>query len=109
MKPIIICDTREQDPLVFSDAVIVESRALHVGDYSIAGLETDVVIERKSLSDLLGSITSGRERFEKELRQLRGYRFAAILIESNWPTILSGIWDCPSSVSPNVVLGSLMG
>ena len=104
----IVCDTREQRPLRFSNEVEVIHQALTVGDYSIQGLEDQVIIERKSLSDLLASITSGRERFTRELRQLRAFRFAALVVESDWPTIMTGMWPCPSAVHPNAALGSLM-
>ena len=101
-------DTREQWPLDFSADVQTVRGTLAVGDYSIEGLEDLIVIERKSLNDLLGSITSGRERFVKELRQLRAFRFAALVIEARWPDLLTGMWPCPSQVHPNAVIGSLM-
>lgn len=104
----IAIDSREQRPLQFSDAVQTVRGTLSVGDYSILGLEDQVVIERKSLGDLLGSITSGRERFVKELRQLRAFQFAALVVESSWWTIESGIYGVPSGVHPNSVVGSLM-
>lgn len=105
---IVIIDTREQNPLRFSDAVQVERGTMPLADYSIKGFEDQVAIERKSLGDLLGTITSGRERFIKELRGLRSYRFKALLIESDWPTILSGLYGVPSVVNPNSIIGSLM-
>ena len=74
---IVVIDSREQHPLSFSSAVQTEVAALPIGDYSIKGLEDDVVIERKSLGDLLGSITHERERFGKELRKMRAARFAS--------------------------------
>ena len=101
----IIQDTREQNPFQFGADVEVVVRCLKVGDYSLAGHEDLVVIERKSLSDLLGSITTGRERFVKELRQLRAFRFAALVIESDWDTVLAGAYR--SQVHPNAVVGSL--
>ncbi|MEX1047972.1 MAG: ERCC4 domain-containing protein [Akkermansiaceae bacterium] len=78
-KPTIIIDTREQTPLVFEN-LASERGTLQSGDYSIAGLEHDFAIERKSVSDLCGSLTRGRERFERELHRLRGFDFARILI-----------------------------
>ena len=63
----------------------------------------------KSLADLLGSITGGRERFTRELRQLRAFRFAALVIEARWPDVLLGTYKgVPSAVNPNAVIGSLM-
>ncbi len=105
-KPIVIVDTREKRPLSFSDSVEVRRGALAVADYSLAGFEDDVAIERKELGDLLNSITHERVRFIKELRQLRGYRLAVLLVESDWPTILEGAYR--SQVSPSAVVGSIM-
>lgn len=108
-KMTIIQDSREQRPWCFSSNVQTVVAALPVGDYSIHGLEDQVIIERKSISDLLGSITSGRERFIRELRQLRAFRFAAIVVEARWPDIMSGMYaGTPSRVNPNAVIGSLM-
>ena len=79
MNPRIIIDTREQTPLVFKH-LASERGTLQSGDYSIAGLEHDFAIERKSIPDLCGSLTRGRERFELELHRLRGFEFARVLI-----------------------------
>lgn len=103
---IVIIDSREQTPFRFSENIQTETAALSVGDYSIKGLEDQITIERKSLSDLLGSITGGRERFTKELRQLRAFRFAALVIESDWMRIVTGAY--PQDVSVNAIIGSLM-
>ena len=103
---IIVCDSREHRPFEFSSAVRVERRALAAGDYSLAGLEDRVVVERKTLGDLLGSITHGRERFVKELRQLRAFSLAVLMIEADWSTILAG--DYRADVAPSAVVGSLM-
>lgn len=78
-SPIIIVDTREQRPLVFTH-LASEVGTLQSGDYSIKGLENDFGIERKSIPDLCGSLTRCRERFERELHRLRGFDFARILI-----------------------------
>jgi ERCC4-type nuclease len=93
----IVIDTREKAPFSFSDAVRTEVKTLAVGDYSIAGLENQIVCERKSLSDLLSSLTHGRERFQRELKQLRAFRFACIIIEADWETLLKGDFLIPTS------------
>ena len=105
---VVITDTREQRPLRFSDKVQVFRKKLEVGDYSLMGAEDQVAIERKSLSDLLGTITEGRKLFIKELRQFRSFKYAAIVVESSWQVILSGIYGVPSQTHPNSVIGSLM-
>ena len=103
---IVLVDSREQLPYRFPEATETRRVALRVGDYSLQGLQEDVAIERKTLADLLGSITSGRERFIKELRQLRAYRFAALVIETDWPTIEMKAY--PQNIAPTAVMGSLM-
>ena len=57
VTPIIVIDSREQKPFRFSPGIETVTAALKAADYSLLGLEDDVAIERKSLSDLLGSIT----------------------------------------------------
>lgn len=62
----IVIDSREQCPFTFGgyDCGVVRG-ALATGDYSLAHLEHQIAIERKSLDDLLGCLTSGRERFAR--------------------------------------------
>ncbi len=87
---VLIQDTREQ----LGWMNLFESRCidgtLAVGDYSVLGLETQVGVERKSLPDLIGSLTKGRERFERELTKARGYQRFFVLIEGDARDILSG-------------------
>ena len=79
IQPTIICDTREQMPLPL-ERFPVERGTLTTGDYSFAGGEHLLSIERKSIPDLIQSLTSERERFIRELERLRGYRFARLLV-----------------------------
>jgi ERCC4-type nuclease len=62
----IIIDTREQKPLIFTDHETV-TRKLDEGDYNIVELEDKIVIERKSIQDLYGSIIQGHARFKREI------------------------------------------
>lgn len=78
-SPTIIVDTREQTPLAFEN-LACEVGTLQSGDYSLKGLEHAFAIERKSIPDLCGSLTRGRDRFERELHRLRGFEFARVLI-----------------------------
>ena len=80
----IICDTREQAPLDFSPyGAIVEPGGLEVGDYAPAGLGHLCAVERKSLPDLVASLTRERDRFERELRRARGLDAFAVVIEGS--------------------------
>lgn len=77
--PTLIVDSREQDPLVFQK-LPTERGTLQTGDYSIKGCEDLFAVERKSIADLVGSVTTERDRFEREMHRLRGFRFKRLLI-----------------------------
>jgi len=102
----IVIDTREQNPFLFSDKIETVAGTIPLGDYTIRGLEDRIAIERKSLSDLLGSMTNDRPRFVRELKGLRRYAFAALVIETNWDTIRSGRYR--SRMSAASALASLI-
>lgn len=98
---VVVIDTREKTPFSFGGlrtdakdgkrplAVRTVVRGLPTGDYSVEGLESQVAVERKSLADLYSTLSQGRERFERELERLDAMEYAAVVIESNWQTILT--------------------
>jgi ERCC4-type nuclease len=101
--PIIVVDTREQLPLTLPNSRLA---TLATGDYSVAGYEQLISIERKSLSDLFGCVGQGRERFERCLERLATYKYPAIVIEATFADILSGVRH--SQIHPNSAIGSLV-
>jgi len=104
---IAIVDTREQHAFDLERfGVECVSQKLDSGDYSIAGYERDIAIERKSASDLLGCIGKGRERFVRELTRLADMQYAAVVCESPIDAVLSG--EHRSFVSPASVMGSVI-
>jgi ERCC4-type nuclease len=104
-RMIIIIDSRESTPLKFPPHVKTESAGLISADYSVKGLEHLIGIERKTLSDLCGSLTSGRERFFRELTRLRGYQFKRLLVIGKRSDIEQGAYR--SKVAPKSILASL--
>lgn len=66
---IITRDNREQNPYTFrSWDVEIRQDALPAGDYSLAGFEDRVAVERKNLDDLVGCFMGdSQNRFEKVL------------------------------------------
>lgn len=65
-----IRDTREKKPYGFGDyEVSTVDRKLDTGDYTVEGHEDEFVVERKTKSDFLSSITHGRDRFENEFKR----------------------------------------
>lgn len=87
----VIMDTREQQPYDFKDiepASVVVIDTLKTGDYSIVGCEHEICIERKTCADAFSTFGRGRERFERELKRMQSYKYAAVIIEADWHTIL---------------------
>lgn len=78
-EPKLIIDTREQTPLAFTHLVSTTG-TLQSGDYSAEGLEDIFCVERKTVADLAGSLTRGRDRFMREMHRLRGFTNAYLLI-----------------------------
>lgn len=68
---VVLADTREQRVPPFPDGVTVERITLSEGDYTSRALYDSARIERKSEGDLLGSLTRGRVRLEREADRLR--------------------------------------
>ena len=103
---VIVIDQREQTPIRFPDGIKTEGGSLYSGDYSVKSLEHIFSVERKSIDDLCGSLTTGRDRFERELHRLRGYRFKRVLIVGGTEdTIKRG--EYRSKAHPNSILGSM--
>lgn len=108
----VVIDTREQQPLdltvEFEGAPLALRTArgtLQTGDYAVRGLESLCVIERKALGDLIGCVTSGRERFERELERTRGIELRVLVVEAHWASIELGQYI--SKVNPKSVIGSI--
>ncbi len=106
-KIVLIQDSREQAPLDFSrwPEISVEVGTLHSADYSLKGLEDRFGIERKSIPDLVASVTTGRERLVREMERLRGYDVAAIVVEGTLEQVARG--EFRSKASPESVLQTL--
>ena len=88
----VVIDSREQLPFFvhpdFDTKMTKTVKGLKAGDYSLLGFENQIAVERKSLADLYGSLTSDRERFEKEFTRLRDYEFSAVVVEASHHHIL---------------------
>ena len=103
----IVADSRDQAEYSFDSRLVVAvRRALPAGDYSVAGLETTVAVERKSLDDFVSTVIHSRERFRKELRKLTGYRAACVVVEAGLLDIL--LLRYRGDAHPNAVRGSAL-
>ncbi|MGO9118504.1 MAG: ERCC4 domain-containing protein [Desulfomonilaceae bacterium] len=104
---VLIQDSREQ--LGYADLFEHPSvtGALESGDYSVLGLEHLIGVERKSLPDLLGSLTNGRQRFEAELKRARSLHKFYILVECSPSDLLVPDFGKMSRAHPNSIWGTL--
>ena len=78
-QPIVIVDSREQTPLPFAHFP-TERATLATGDYSVKGFEREFCVERKTVEDLVQSLTHERDRFSRELQRMRAFDFRRLLI-----------------------------
>lgn len=119
---VVLIDQQEKAPWLFqgiTTRVAAGLRRIHVrtetghlktGDYSIRGHESRIIIERKSLSDLFGTVGSGRDRFRAEHE-----RMAAIIAAGGRAYVLlescKAEWDASPpercQVSPDAVTGTM--
>lgn len=104
---LIIVDSREQCPYAFEDYECeCKTQTLHCGDYSPAGFEDRVAIERKSLDDLVGCLMGcNRERFERELYKFRFYDLAVVVVEAAFDDVSKGRFR--SGIKPHAAMQSI--
>ena len=77
-----------------------------MGDYSLVGAEHLIAIERKELNDLIGSLTTGRERLEKELWKGKALDYFALVVEASLSDIINGHYR--SQMEPKSAIQSLL-
>jgi ERCC4-type nuclease len=109
-KPMVIVDTREQNPFSFARFEGwfsgVEKRALAIGDYSVAGLEDSCVVERKDLNDLVHSFTVERPAFVERLRRMSQFPDRLLVITAPLSQVKSRYEHSPAN--PNQITQSLI-
>ncbi len=109
-RPVILVDTREQNPFVFSRFegwfAGIEKKPLKLGDYSVAGLEDVCVVERKDLPDLIYSLTAERSVFVNRLRRMSRYPHRLLLITATLSQVKSPY--LPGGANPNRITQSLI-
>lgn len=88
---IVLQDTREQHPMDFSfyPQIEVKRQKLDLGDYTLAGMENTLVIERKaSTSELAMNVGLDRVRFEKELEKTINIKYVYLILEFSMNDVL---------------------
>lgn len=103
----MVVDTREQEAFGFDPGrVTAVRRALPAGDYSLAGHETAVAVERKTLQDFVASAILDRERFGRELRALAAYELGCVVVEASLEDVLAHRYR--SGTHPHAVFGAAL-
>lgn len=109
-----ICDTREQDPLLFQNykGVRVGRDTLNAGDYTMAGYDmpgdtNSVIVERKkNCMELITNLGAKWEQFCAEAQKLYAYRHRAIVVCG--PENFGYLYDRGlTKLSPNFVFKQL--
>jgi ERCC4-type nuclease len=109
-KPVIVVDTREQNPFSFARFSGwfsgIEKRPLELGDYSVAGLEDTCVVERKDLNDLVRSFHMERPVFVSRLRRMSAFPDRLLIITAALSQVKSRYEYSPAN--PNQITQSLV-
>lgn len=94
----IMIDSREQQPWAWSpEDATTEIVGLAAGDYALASDTEEpkrkgqlrpvrFSLERKNLEDLLGSISTGWDRFQRELTRMESFPARVIIVEGDFRT-----------------------
>ena len=88
----ITIDRREQRPWSFSPEVAkVRLGTVRTGDYCVAG-DKGFAVERKSLNDFLGTISTGWDRFKREINRasVAGFHLP-VIVEARFSDILFAV------------------
>jgi len=83
-----------------------QAHNLEIGGYSISGGEHLIAIERKSVDDLVGSLTAGRDRFERELHRGKALEYFCLVVEASLSDLSNGRYR--SKMEPKAAVQSLL-
>lgn len=86
--------------------VTVNTRHMKTGDYTVEEIKQLVVIERKTIEDLAGTMTRGRRRFVAELERMREFTFSAVVVEGSWIDLVRFVRE-QTEATPQSVQASL--
>lgn len=96
---VFVVDSRERRPYRLEPSRV---QALATGDYSVAGLEDRIAIERKEIDDLIGCLTRDRERFTRELDRGAAMDYFALVVEASLEDLAAGRYKSQMSVKSAV-------
>ena len=87
----IFVDSREQSPLIFDKNIETFVVGLKYGDYAATDVSPSIVIERKSLNDFCGTLSSRNiDRFHREIEKAAAANsYIVVIVETDLSKSLS--------------------
>jgi ERCC4-type nuclease len=79
---------------------------LFLGDYTLLGMEKEIAVERKTISDLVSSIIARRGDFISKCERLSSFKKKCFVIEGTLGLLKTPYQE--SGAHPNAVLGSII-
>lgn len=103
----ILIDQREKTPWTFTAYPDVTATVCHLptGDYCLAEYPRKIGIERKTLADLAGSLSTNRERFLREMDRAADFEQFFVVVEGSLVDVTAGRYR--ARIHPNAFLGSV--
>jgi len=105
----ISIDTREQESIFgarIPKGLMLHSKTLKNGDYSVTGLENYFAVEKKQISDLLSYVTTERELTVEKMKRFAKMEWVGLIIVVGRESELYQPYTY-SNISPEVVRQSL--
>lgn len=117
-KPTIIIDSREKKPWRFNKCSTCEAsliQKLDTGDYTMQGMESIFVIERKSsVPELYVNLGAEKARFIREMERIQSFKHKFLFFEFSiddiykWPTISKRITGRRCGLTPQYIVSMLV-
>lgn len=105
MVPVIF-DSKEQKPWVLDPrSFSMEKRNLLTGDYTLAGYEDRICVERKGLGDLVSSVIHEWLIHRKRWYRMAAFDMAAVVVEADIGDVIAKRYE--SEANPMSVLGKV--
>jgi hypothetical protein len=97
----IFIDSREQNPFDYKNSMV---NKLDFGDYTAAGdFYSKVFIERKALGDFASSLSSGYQRFKKELDRAKQFNsYIVMVVEGSLSDVENHVNSLKKGKRPNL-------
>jgi ERCC4-type nuclease len=104
--PPIVIDTREKNPWDFNHPTIIKT--LKTADYSIEGMENQIVVEKKGHEEFVNCLSNDRDRFLREIERGKDLKRLHIVVEGSFMGVLQGLYEnFPSAMHPNAIRGTI--